>query len=81
MIGRCDVSSANAFTLALSGLRRGEVAGLRWSDVDFDAKTLAIANNRVLAGGRTVENDRSRRLPLPERLVKRAAVGEGAAGR
>lgn len=38
-------------------------------------KTLTVANNRVGAGGRTVENDpksfASRRtLPLPERLVK-----------
>jgi integrase len=41
---------AHAWELALSGLRRGEVAGLRWSDVDFDAKTLAIRNNRVDAG-------------------------------
>jgi integrase len=60
--------------LALSGLRRGEIAGLRWADVDLEAKTLTVANNRVNAGGRTVENDpksaTSRRtLPLPDRLV------------
>jgi integrase len=65
---------AHAWELALSGLRRGEIAGLRWADVDFAGKTLAIANNRVSAGGKTVENDpksaMSRRtLPLPDRLV------------
>jgi integrase len=65
---------AHAWELALSGLRRGEIAGLRWSDVDLDARTLSIANNRVSAGGTTVENDpksaMSRRtLPLPDRLV------------
>ena len=64
----------HAWELALSGLRRGEIAGLRWSDVDLDAKTLTITNNRVNAGGKTVENDpksvTSRRtLPLPNRLV------------
>ena len=48
---------AHAWELALSGLRRGEVAGLRWTDVDLNAKTLTIVNNRVSAGGRTVEND------------------------
>src|SRR5271170_337391 len=63
-----------AWELALSGLRRGEIAGLRWSDVDLDSRTLTIANNRVSAGGKTVENDpksaTSRRtLPLPDRLV------------
>ena len=65
---------AHAWELALSGLRRGEIAGLRWSDVDLGAKTIAIANNRVSAGGKTVENDpksaTSRRtLPMPDRLV------------
>lgn len=64
----------HAWELALSGLRRGEIAGLRWADVDFDAKTLSIVNNRVMAGGASVENDpksvASRRtLPLPDRLV------------
>ena len=48
---------AHAWYLALSGLRRGEVAGLRWSDIDFDSGTLTITNNRVSAGGRAVEND------------------------
>ena len=65
----------HAWELALYGLRRGEIAGATWSSVDFEAKTLTINNNRVSAGGATVENDpksfASRRvLPLPERLVK-----------
>jgi integrase len=64
----------HAWELALSGLRRGEIAGLRWSDIDLEAKTLSVANNRVDAGGKAVENDpksaSSRRtLPLPDRLV------------
>jgi len=64
----------HAWELALSGLRRGEVAGLRWADVDLESGSLAITNNRVSAGGETVENDpksaASRRtLPLPERLI------------
>lgn len=69
-----DDRLAHAWHLALTGLRRGEIAGLRWSDVDLDAATLTITNNRVSAGGRSVENDpksfTSRRtLPLPARLV------------
>jgi integrase len=70
-----DDRLGHAWELALSGLRRGEIAGLRWSDVDLDAKTLTIVNNRVVAGGkRTVENNpksltSGRTLPLPNRLV------------
>ena len=29
--------------LALLGLRRGELAGLRWDAIDLDAKTIAVA--------------------------------------
>lgn len=65
----------HAWELALYGLRRGEIAGLRWSDLDLTKKTLTIKNNRVDAGGAAVENDpkstASRRtLPLPDRLMK-----------
>jgi len=78
----------HAWELALSGLRRGEIAGLRWSNIDFGAKALSIVNNRVMAGGASVENDpksvASRRtLPLPDRLVSvlRSAKARQAAER
>ena len=69
-----DDRLGHAWELALSGLRRGEIAGLRWCDIDLNARTLSVANNRVDAGGAAVENDpksaMSRRtLPLPDRLV------------
>jgi integrase len=69
-----DDRLGHAWELALCGLRRGEIAGLRWAHVDLDSKTLSVTNNRVDAGGRAVENDpkstMSRRtLPLPDRLV------------
>jgi integrase len=69
--------------LALSGLRRGEIAGLRWSDINLADGTLAVARNRVQAGaGKVVEGDpktlSSRRtLPLDDGLVgvlRRASV-------
>ena len=75
--------SGHLWYLALSGLRRGEVAGLRWSDIDFDAGTITIASNRVQAGaGSVVENEPKtvsscRTLPLDEGLVavlRRASV-------
>jgi integrase len=67
--------SGHLWYLALNGLRRGEIAGLRWSDIDLDARTVSIARSRVQAGaGNVVENDpktaASRRtLPLDDGLV------------
>lgn len=57
--------------LTLAGLRRSEILGLRWSDVDFDAGTVSVAQGRVVVEGRgTVTGDpkskRPRRaLPMP----------------
>ncbi len=43
------------WVLALhTGMRRGELAGLRWSDVDLEAATLTIAQQRTSAGNQTV---------------------------
>ena len=38
------------WALALYGLRRGEVAGLRWEHVDLTAQTVSIVENRVVLG-------------------------------
>jgi integrase len=56
------------------GLRRGEVLGLRWDDIDFEAKTLQVANNLQLIGGKLVlvppKTKESRRtLSLSPRLI------------
>ncbi|HMR94840.1 MAG TPA: tyrosine-type recombinase/integrase [Microthrixaceae bacterium] len=38
-----------------TGLRRGEIAALRWEDMDLDRATMAVVRNRVSAGrGRAV---------------------------
>jgi integrase len=65
---------AIAWQLAFTGLRRGEIAGLRWSDVDLDADTLTVAQNRISYSKTIVEGTpksrASRRvLPLPDRLA------------
>jgi integrase len=57
---------AVAWQLALTGLRRGEVAGLRWSDIDLDARTLQIASTRLRFGRRADAQGRQRaRYPVP----------------
>jgi integrase len=63
------------FAVALSlGLRRGEVLGLCWQDVDFDSKTLYvnvalqdIEGELVLTDLKTASSKRS--LPIPETLL------------
>jgi integrase len=37
-------------TLATTGMRRGEVLGLRWQDIDLEAKTISIRQTRVMYG-------------------------------
>jgi integrase len=63
-----------AWRLSLYGLRRGEVLGLRWSDVDLKAKTLTVSQARVLVDYRVrAEEPKSRNgkrtLPLDDDLV------------
>ncbi|MEA5155574.1 tyrosine-type recombinase/integrase [Raineyella sp.] len=41
----------------LTGMRRGEVCGLRWDDVDLEHRRLTIRHNRVDAGGKVVESE------------------------
>ena len=45
------------------GLRRGELAGLKWSDIDFDAQTLTVArdviNNKETQGKSIVKETKS----------------------
>lgn len=54
--------------LCLCGLRRGEALGARWSDIDFDAGTLAVVGQRLRVRGRYtykgLKTDSSRRLLL-----------------
>jgi integrase len=62
------------WTLALYGLRRGEIAGLRWTNVDLNGKTVRIAGNRVAVGaeimsGTPKSKASSRTLPMPEEVV------------
>jgi integrase len=63
-----------AWRLSLYGLRRGEVLGLRWSDIDLRARTLTVNQARVLVEYRVrLEEPKSRNgkrtLPLDGELV------------
>ena len=64
------------WALALYGLRRGELAGLRWEHVDLTAQTVSIVENRIALGKQRVESGTpkskaSRRtLPVPDDVVQ-----------
>jgi integrase len=59
--------------LAMTGMRRGEALGLRWSDVDMESGTLSIQRSRTQAGYEAVEQDtktgRSRVVALDAETV------------
>jgi integrase len=60
--------------LATTGMRRGEVLGLKWVDLDLEAGRAAVQRSLVLAGGRPVLSEpktaRSRRsVPLPGQTI------------
>jgi integrase len=63
------------YALALTrGMRRGEIAGLQWSDIDLDAGTLRVQRARITVGGEAQTSNpkaaASRRLvPLDPALV------------
>ena len=59
---------------ALCGLRAGELFGLRWRDVDFDRRTIEVANAITEAGGYVHEGPPKtaasrRRVPMPGVVV------------
>lgn len=69
-MGRGDRLEALWVTALTLGLRRGELLGLRWSDVDFIAKTLSVRQTILRVNGQLVftppKTDRSRRtVPIP----------------
>src|SRR6266516_334333 len=81
-----------AWRLSLYGLRRGEVLGVRWSDINLKARTLTVRQARVLVDYKVhIEEPKSRNgkrtLPMDDALVaaltdlrKRQAKESEAAG-
>ena len=57
-----------AWTLSLYGLRRGEVLGLMWNDVDLDRREVTVRQARVVAGRQvvisTTKNSKIRTVPI-----------------
>jgi integrase len=56
---------------ARTGMRLGELLGLRWKDVDFDARVVRIANTVVRGKEKGTKSSRTRYVPLASDLVER----------
>ena len=61
-------------TIALTGLRRGELLGLRWQDIDFENNRLMVRQNLVLVGAMETaitkpKNHQSRVVDIDERTM------------
>src|SRR6266536_1552446 len=65
--------------VGLRGLRRGEVAGLRWADLDLDHRQLAIVRARTTAGYQVYEGPAQVGRQQPHRRP-RSAHRRGATG-
>lgn len=75
-----DAASGNrlgpVFELAtFTGLRRGELCGLRWADVDLEAQRIVVRHNRTLAGGTVLESDPKTRAGRRSLDLDDASVG------
>ena len=69
LAGAAATRLAGCWLLSALGLRRGEVLGLRWSDISIAEGTLTVARSRVLVDGKVIaKSPKSRRswrvLPL-----------------
>jgi integrase len=73
--GARDDRLAVGWALLLTrGLRRGELAGLRWSNVDIDAGVLSIVETRIVVDGKPITSTPKtsagrRTIPLDDALV------------
>lgn len=80
--GIADDRNRHAWHLALAGLRRGEIAGLRWDDIDLGQRTVRIGKTRVDVGGRAFDQDdpktasAGRVLPIPDALLSELSAGK-----
>ena len=63
------------YICAYLGLRRGELCGLRWSDIDLEHQTITIENTRTQTGKKAIEKgtktvSSTRTLYLPDTLCE-----------
>jgi integrase len=72
-VGRFAWAKGPVFAALFLGLRRGEVAGLMWSDIDREALTINVSEQRQreYKDGRAPTKGEGRVIPVPAALLDR----------
>ena len=65
------------------GLRRGELLGLWWQDIDWEKKQIRIVRNRVVVNGKSVVKEPKtensvRTIDMPDQLIKKLKLHQWA---
>jgi len=72
-----EIDGAIFLTAAFTGLRRGELLGLRWRDVDFDASTIRVRASYAAGKLTTPKSGKVRAVPMaPDVASALARVGQ-----
>ena len=72
-----EADSAIFLTAAFTGLRRGEILGLRWRDVDFDASTIRVRASYAAGHLTTPKSGKVRAVPMaPDVASALARIGQ-----
>src|SRR4051812_43037737 len=71
------IGSAALFLLELTtGIRRGQICGLKWSAVDLDAGEITMHDNRVVVGGYAQDKEGGKTKNADQTIsIDRATVG------
>lgn len=59
-----------ALTLARTGMRIGEVAGLKWGDIDFNSRFIVVQRTRYLGQDGSPKSGKIRRVDMSQQLTE-----------
>jgi integrase len=72
-----EIDGTIFLTAAFTGLRRGELLGLRWRDIDFDASTIRVRASYAAGKLTTPKSGKVRAVPMaPEVAAALARIGQ-----
>jgi integrase len=67
--------------LILTGMRRGELCGLRWADADLDRGVLTVSRTLLQLGGKLTERPKTAAVSICSAAGERRRLRAGIPGR